>query len=165
MNNTLLHILKNWFLFCYNIHHYNFFYEWPSSETSFLYHCKCHWFMNKLLDHMGDIALKDLKPRQVLFFKGSCTLIHCSHILSNLKSSETLYFFSHFKLTNFPQCSQSNNSLMYVYFLQIPTCFLWVLDQSSFHFGCAITTQKGFPIPPVSISISIYIYQIRNNCN
>lgn len=29
-----------------------------------------------------------------LFFKGWCTLLHCSHIRSNLKSFETWYFYS-----------------------------------------------------------------------
>ena len=31
--------------------------------------------------------------------------------------------FTHFTITNLPQCSQSINSLIYVYSIQIPSCF------------------------------------------
>ena len=31
--------------------------------------------------------------------------------------------FTHFTFTNLPQCSQSINSLIYVYSIQIPSCF------------------------------------------
>ena len=40
------------------------------------------------------------------------------------------FFFFHFIFTNLPWCSQSINSLMYVYSIQIPSCFLWVLNHS-----------------------------------
>ena len=36
--------------------------------------------------------------------------------------------FNHFRFINLPRCSQSINSLMYVYSMQIPSWFLWVLD-------------------------------------
>ena len=39
-----------------------------------------------------------------------------------------LGIFTHFTLTNLPRCSQSMNSLIYVYSIQIPSCFLWELD-------------------------------------
>ena len=41
-----------------------------------------------------------------------------------------LGIFTHFMFTNLPWCSQSINSLIYVYSIQIPSCFLWVLDPS-----------------------------------
>ena len=40
-----------------------------------------------------------------------------------------LGIFTHFTSINLPQCTQSINSPMYVY-LQIFSCFLWVLDHS-----------------------------------
>ena len=44
-----------------------------------------------------------------------------------------LGIFIHFMFTNLPQCSQSINSLIYVYSIQIPSCFLWVPDHSQWH--------------------------------
>ena len=41
-----------------------------------------------------------------------------------------LGIFTHFTFKNLPQCSQSINWLIYVYSIQIPSCFLWVLYQS-----------------------------------
>ena len=35
--------------------------------------------------------------------------------------------------TNLPRCSKSINSLIYLYSIQIPSCFLWVLDHSGDH--------------------------------
>ena len=37
--------------------------------------------------------------------------------------------------TNLPQCSQSTNSLIYVYSIQILSCFLWVLDHNCDHYS------------------------------
>ena len=41
-----------------------------------------------------------------------------------------LGIFTHFSFTNSPRCSQSINSLIYVFSMHIPSCFLRVLDQS-----------------------------------
>ena len=41
-----------------------------------------------------------------------------------------LGIFTHFTLTNLPRCNPSINSLIYVYSIQIPSCFLWRLDHS-----------------------------------
>ena len=41
-----------------------------------------------------------------------------------------LGIFTHFMFTNLSRCSQSINSLIYVYSMQIPSYFLWVLDHS-----------------------------------
>ena len=50
-------------------------------------------------------------------FKGSCILLK-------------LGIFTHFTFTDLPRCSQSINSLIYVYSILIPCGFLWVLDHS-----------------------------------
>ena len=44
-----------------------------------------------------------------------------------------LDIFTHFMFTNSPRCSQSMNSLIYIYSVQTPSCLLWVLDQSRGH--------------------------------
>ena len=53
-----------------------------------------------------------------------------------------LGIFTHFTLTNLPRCSQSMNSLIYVYSIQIPSCFLWVLHDSRDRTFCAYCRPK-----------------------
>ena len=72
INNILPSIFKNWFQFCYNIHHYS-----TTFSIKDHYHKKSYgtnnfgkfsvtvsaidsW--NKIRDQMGEIALKDLRP-------------------------------------------------------------------------------------------------------
>ena len=42
-----------------------------------------------------------------------------------------LDIFTHFMFTNIGiRCGQSTNSLIYVYSIQVPSCFLWMLDHT-----------------------------------
>ena len=53
-----------------------------------------------------------------------------------------LGIFTHI-FTNLPQCSQSMNSLIYIYSIQISRCFLSVLDHSHGHtFSCYRCPKK-----------------------
>ena len=59
----------------------------------------------------------------------------------------TLGIFTYSIFTNLPWCSQSMNSLIYIYSIQIPSCFLWVLD-----FLCTTAAQKKilyYPLPTI----------------
>ena len=55
-----------------------------------------------------------------------------------------LGIFTHFMFTNLLRCSQSINSLIYVYSIQIPSCFLWVLDHSRDHTSSYYRRPKLF---------------------
>ena len=85
--------------------------KWIGPNTG----CFSSWW---LLLCMRKFAPKKLKNNffliYVISFKGSCTLLHCFYILRNLK-----LVFTHFTFTNLPWCSQSMNSLMHVYSIQI----------------------------------------------
>ena len=62
-------------------------------------------------------------------------------------------FFINFTFTNLSRCSQSINSLIYVYSIQIPSYFLWVLvysrDRTSSYYHCP---KKFSALPPASHS-------------
>ena len=84
--------------------------------------------------------------------------------------AELLVVFTHFMFTNFPQCNQSINSLIYVYSSQIPSCFLWVphhiRDHSSSYY-CHPTPphpKKNFCITPwlVTIPFKIICFSVRD---
>ena len=74
-NNILPPIFKNWFQFCYNIHHYNttFSIKGYLHKNSF----RANNFgkfpvtvsaidsWNKIQDQVGEIALKDLRPSEI----------------------------------------------------------------------------------------------------
>ena len=57
-----------------------------------------------------------------------------------------LGIFTHFMFTNLPQCSQSINSLIYVYSIQILSCFLWVLDHSCDHYSSYYCCPKKISV-------------------
>ena len=60
-----------------------------------------------------------------------------------------LGIFTHM-FTNLPQCSQSMNSLIYIYSIQIPSYLLWVLDRSHGHtFSCYCCPKKVSVLPTV----------------
>ena len=71
-------------------------------------------------------------PRKVVFFNGSCRIYNYFTVLIYLATwkAAKLHIFIHFTFTNLAQCSQSINWLIYVYSIQIPSCFLWALYQS-----------------------------------
>ena len=58
--------------------------------------------------------------------------VHYFTVLIYLPTSRAakLLIVTHFTFTNLPWCSQSINSLIYVHSIQIPSCFLWVFDDS-----------------------------------
>ena len=58
--------------------------------------------------------------------------VHYFTVFIYLPTSRTakLGIVTHFTFTNLPWCSQSINSLIYVHYIQIPSCFLWVFDDS-----------------------------------
>ena len=61
-----------------------------------------------------------------------------------------LCIFTPFTFTNLLRCSQSINSLIYVYSLQIPSCFLWVHDHSRDCFSSYCRRPRKFSVlPPV----------------
>ena len=77
-------ILKNWFLFCYNIHHHSAtssmkcnlhkksFRTYNSGNFSFTVSAIDSWV--KMQDQMGEIALKDLRPSKIKWLlNGYCT--------------------------------------------------------------------------------------------
>ena len=45
-------------------------------------------------------------------------------------SGAKLGIFTNFTFTNLPSCCLSMNSLIYAYFIQISSCFFWVLNHS-----------------------------------
>ena len=51
--------------------------------------------------------------------------------------------FTHM-FTNLPRCSQSMNSLIYIYSIQIPSYFLWVFDHSHGHTVSCYCCPKKF---------------------
>ena len=65
-----------------------------------------------------------------------------------------LDIFTHFIFTNIGiRCGQSINSLIYVYSIQVPSCFLWMLDHtrdctSSYYHP---SSKKISVLPPVKI--------------
>ena len=81
-------------------------------------------------------------PIYIIFFKVSCTLLHCFYILRNLRSSK-LGIITHFIFTNLPRYSQSMNSLIYVYCIQIPS---W--SESWSHFFVLPPPKNIFCITP-----------------
>ena len=62
----------------------------------------------------------------------------------------TLGIFIHFMFTNLPRCSQSRNSLIYVYTTQIPSCFLECLITVMFTLLRTTVTQKNFLYYPLT---------------
>ena len=60
-----------------------------------------------------------------------------------------LGIITHFRFENLPRCTQSLNSLIYVYSIHIPSCLLWVLDQSWSHFF----VLPPRPLPRKKISV------------
>ena len=76
-----------------------------------------------------------------------------------------LGFFTYFMFRNLPWCSQSMNSLIYVYpmqicsqsmnsriyvyYMQILSCFLWVLDHSQDHIFFTTAIQNNFLYYPL----------------
>ena len=68
--------------------------------------------------------------------------------------------FTHFTFTNLPQCSQSINSLTYVYSIQIPSCFFWKLSHIHDHTFLYYHHPKHFlyyPLYVLHILIIIHI--------
>ena len=75
MNNMLPPIFKNWFQFCYNIHHYSTTFSIKGhlhkksfrtnnfGKFSVTVSAIDSW--NKIQDQMGEIALKDLRPSKI----------------------------------------------------------------------------------------------------
>ena len=57
-----------------------------------------------------------------------------------------LCIFTHFTFKNLSQYSQSINSLIYVYSIQIPSCFLWVLDHCCDHTSLYYHHPKKFSV-------------------
>ena len=55
-----------------------------------------------------------------------------------------LDIFTHLTFTNLPRYSQNMNSWIYVYPIQIPSCFLWVLDHSRYHTSSYYHHPKKF---------------------
>ena len=74
---------------------------------------------------------------------------HYFTVLTYLSTSRAakLSIFIHFMFTNLPWCSKSINSLIYVYTMQIPSCFLWVLDQLWLHFSILPPPKKISVLP------------------
>ena len=76
------------------------------------------------------------KSQKIFFFQDKFYSLkayaHCFTVLiySATSRAAKLGIFTHFSFTNSPRCSQSINSLIYVYSIHIPSCFLWVLDHS-----------------------------------
>ena len=64
-----------------------------------------------------------------------------------------LGIFTLFTFTNLSRCSQSINSLIHVYSLQIPSCFLWLLDPSRGRFSSCYRPSP--PPPPQKIKFCI----------
>ena len=60
-----------------------------------------------------------------------------------------LGIFTHFTLTNLPQCGQRINSLIYVYSIQIPSCFLCVLDHRRDRTSSHYCRPKRFSVLPL----------------
>ena len=71
--------------------------------------------------------------------------------LASLRAAK-LDTFTHFIFSNLPLCSQSINSLIYVYSLQIPNCFLWVLDHSRDRTSLYYRRRKNFSALPPELS-------------
>ena len=75
LNDMLLPIFKNWFQFCYNIHHYSTTFSIKGhlhkksfrtnnfGKFSVTVSAIDSW--NKIQDQMGEIALKDLRPSKI----------------------------------------------------------------------------------------------------
>ena len=61
-----------------------------------------------------------------------------------------LGIFTHFTFTNSPRCSQSINTLIYVYSMQIPSCFLWVPDHSLDRTSLYYCHPKNFTVLPTA---------------
>ena len=53
------------------------------------------------------------------------------------------WYFCSFYVQTYPQCSQSINSLIDIYSVHIPSCFLWVPDHSQWHAQCFCTHIPG----------------------
>ena len=75
-------------------------------------------------------ALKKLK-KQFFFQNKLYSFKARAHYFADLTHltiwrAAKLGIFTHFTFTKLPQCNQSINSLIYVYSVQIPSCFLWV---------------------------------------
>ena len=66
-----------------------------------------------------------------------------------------LGIFTLFTFTNLSRCSQSINSLIHVYSLQIPSCFLWLLDPSRGRFSSCYRPSP--PSPPQKKKIKFCI--------
>ena len=88
---------------------------------------------------------------------------HYSTVLIYLVTSRAakLGTFTHFTFTNLPWCNQSINSLIYVYSIEIPSCFFWVFDNSCDHTFSYYRHQKKFSVlPPEPRQIFSFFYNI-----
>ena len=95
------------------------------------------------------------KIKKQFFFQGKFYLLkahaHYFTVLIYLATwrAAKLDIFTHFTFTNLPRCSQNINSLIYVYFMQIRSCFLWLLDQLWSYFFILLPPKK-FSVLPLS---------------
>ena len=78
---------------------------------------------------------------------------HYSTVLIYLATSRAakLGTFTHFTFTNLPWYNQSINSLIYVYCIQIPSCFFWVFNNSCDHTFSYYSHQKNFLFCPLNL--------------
>ena len=101
------------------------------------------------------VGAQKIKKKTIFFHNKFYSLKAHAHYFTVLIYLATwraakLGIFTHFTFINLSQCSQSINSLTYVSSMQIPSCFLWVLDCRCY------CTSSYYRSPPPKKSILPY---------
>ena len=106
--------------------------------------------------HVGDLfrAQENQRPKKLkkLFFKDKFYSLKVDghyftvFIYLTTWSGAKLGIFTNFTFTNLPSCCLSMNSLIYVYFIQISSCFFWVLNHSCDHTSSYHHRPKKFSV-------------------
>ena len=116
----------------------------PNTGGCFL----CRWPLLSTMKSTPKKLKNNFFPRSVLFFKGFCAYYFTVYKYLAIWRAVKLGIFTHFTSTKLPWCSQSINSLMYVYYTDSQLLLMSTWSQLWLHVFILLPRKKSFCITP-----------------